>query len=284
MKKLYKIPVGEDAALWRYMSVGKFVSLVVTTTAYFRRLDLLEDQFESVLSPTAHDDRVEDLAAAAVARGVPLPDGVDPYEAAYLAVGSGHLLDRASVFVHCWQRNDHESWAMWKNFGRDGVAVRSTVGRLRDAFNADSPAGPVASVFIGDVEYIDHHTDRMACPFPWLYKNHMFDWEREVRAWIPKTPREWTILGFNADHPHGLPVPINLGVLIERVVVAPGATAQFRANVETLLAQHGLGSAPVEPSAADLIPDYVSIAAHNAQAVRDAGHEVRVHRDDEPDD
>ncbi|MGH2614646.1 MAG: hypothetical protein ACRDJC_05365 [Thermomicrobiales bacterium] len=276
----FKIPTDDDARLWRYMRMNRFNSMLVTGSAYFCRLDRLEDQFESALSPRALDAAVEELAREGVARCL-LPAGVDPYDAAYLATGSGDALDRASIFVNCWQKNPHESWAMWKQFARDGVAIRSTVGRLVDSFN---PEGTAPRVFPGEVEYIDHETDEMLCPFPWLYKNHMFGWEQEVRAWTVQKPREHSIVGFNEDHPEGLNIRVDLSVLVDGVVVLPGSNEETRQNVQILLAENGLPDKPVLASAADTIPEYRQYHNLNRQSLLEMGIDFPIHRDEEESD
>jgi hypothetical protein len=248
----------------------------MTGTAYFRRLDLLQDQFESHLSPLGHQATVADLEREAVARDL-LPEGVDPYEAAYLSVGSSIEQLRASVFVNCWHCNQYESWAMWKNFGVNGVAIRSTVGRLRDSFIRQSPEKARVYAGIGEVEYIDHMVDEMDPYLPWLYKNHMFSWEQEIRMFTMKVSTDYSIAGFNEDHPSGLFVPVNLDVLIESVVVAPGSDQQFREQILTLLVEAGLPSKEVLSSAADTTPDYVEIHEKNQQALLESGKIIPTH-------
>jgi hypothetical protein len=280
---LHKIPLDDDSMVWRYMRIKYFVSMILTSMAYFRRLDRLEDQFEAAYSPHGYEATADELTRMAAERNVELPEGVDPTDTSLLTMGSIEAIERASVFVNCWHRNDHESWAMWKLFARDadtndgGVAIRSTIGRLKDSFNAGLE---IARVSIGDVEYIDHETDPMPCPLQWLYKNHMFSWEREVRLWKPFMPRETSIIGFNDDHPDGLDMRVDLATLIESVVVSPGSGEQIRANVQLLMEQNGLSGIPVLASVADTEPYYREYYALNRQTILDRGIAIEIHRRD----
>jgi len=252
--------------------------------AYFRRLDRLEDQFEAAYSAHGYEATADELTRLAAERNIELPVGVDPTEISLLTMGSIEAIERASVFVNCWHRNDRESWAMWKLFARDadtndgGVAIRSTIRRLKDSFNAGLQ---LARVLIGDVEYIDHETDPMPCPLQFLYKNHMFSWEREVRLWKPFGPRETSIVGFNEDHPDGLDMRVDLATLIGSVVVSPGSGEEIRANVHQLLEQNGLAGTPVLASAADTEPYYRESYALNRQAILDRGIAIEIHRRDD---
>jgi hypothetical protein len=280
---LHKIPRDDNSIVWRYMRTKYFVSMTLTSMAYFRRLDRLEDQFEAAYSPHGYEATADELTRMAAERNIELPEGVDPTDTSLLTMGSIEAIERASVFVNCWHRNDHESWAMWKLFARDadtndrGVAIRSTIGRLKDSFNAGLE---LARVLIGDVEYIDHETDPMPCPLQWLYKNHMFSWEREVRLWKPFGPRETSIVGFNEDHPEGFGMRVDLATLIGSVVVSPGSGEETRASVQHLLEQNGLAGIPVLASAADTEPYYRKYYDLNRQTILDGGIAIEIHRRD----
>ncbi len=56
--------------------------------------------------------------------------------------------------VNCWHRNKLESIAMWKLYthGNDGVAIQSTVRRLKDSIEAS----PRRNFVIGSVNYSAH--------------------------------------------------------------------------------------------------------------------------------
>jgi hypothetical protein len=109
------------------------------------------------------------------------------------------LADRRSVW--CWNRSVNESFALWKIYGERGVAIYSTVGRIRAALeNAGVESGLVSPVtYIGDFELEldaqEHHERVMKalqggknplCPY--LFKDFAFHFEQEVRFVIRTNP------------------------------------------------------------------------------------------------
>jgi hypothetical protein len=56
---------------------------------------------------------------------------------------------REGFFVSCWYLFDEERHGMWKEYGRDGVAVRSRYGLLRDALNASDERTSIGLVRYG---------------------------------------------------------------------------------------------------------------------------------------
>ena len=85
-----------------------------------------------------------------------LPIWSDVMRAAHTSVDAlDHLKLNSLVFKHlnffnCWHMNDAESDAMWKIYiymrGGDGVAIRSTAGRLMDCFT-ETPE----RIYLGEV-------------------------------------------------------------------------------------------------------------------------------------
>jgi hypothetical protein len=259
--------------------MDRFVSLVFTGRAYFRRLDLLQDKFEGALSVIGHAANVSAIIREATEHGL-AAEGLDQYELAYLTAGSEDAWVRASTYTNCWTRNPYECSAMWNYFGQNGVAIGSTIGRVRDAFLGGAPLDKPDPMFIGRVEYIDHETDEMDWNLPFLFKNQMFSWEREVRIGTFHYPREGSAAGFNENHEKGISLRVDLDTLIEQVVVAPGSSEDFRFQVENLLEQYGVLGKPVNYSAADRTPEYRRIHEFNQQRLRDLGYRFPIHKRD----
>jgi hypothetical protein len=278
--RVHRIPQDDESVIWRYMRTKYFIDLLQSRAMYFRRLDRLQDQFEGAVSDDEFEAIALELAELARERGIEMPAGVDMEDAARLAAADGEALDRASVYVNCWHWSDYESWAMWHLFAHDnvtgdkGVAIRSTKGRLWDAVNPDQ-AKPRA--ILGDVGYYDRRTEPMPCLLPWLCKDQMFSWEREVRAWIPAPPRRYGPLRNYDDHLPGKQLSVNPETLIEAIVVPPGTREVDRARVCQLLAEFGLPLVPVLKSAADEIPFYRGSREHNRQVLEARGVELPEH-------
>jgi hypothetical protein len=114
----------EQTHIWRYLTFGRFVSLLQTKRLWLSRVDLLGDDWEMRLAG-------EQLAHV-IARHPPTPlDAVpeDPMERARRIIRNWRL----TSFVNCWSAQAHESHALWRVFcpTAEGVAIRSTLERLK---------------------------------------------------------------------------------------------------------------------------------------------------------
>ncbi len=76
---------------------------------------------------------------------------------------------RRMMKISCWHHAEIENIAMWERYlpnRTPGVAIRSTVGRLKAAlqpFRLKQEYGE-ESIFVGAVRYIDYHSDANARP------------------------------------------------------------------------------------------------------------------------
>jgi hypothetical protein len=88
---------------------------------------------------------------------------------------------RQRVYVSCWHENSGESLAMWNLYADKGIAVQTTVARLKDALGKCAEQ----TIYIGKLEYLDYSKtgvrgDHELSPF--MHKRKSFACEREVRA------------------------------------------------------------------------------------------------------
>lgn len=119
----------DETVIWRYMETVKFFDLIQTGELFFSRLDRLQDQREGTL-PNAVID-------------------ADPFVRERAPIIAATV--RACSCVNCWFMDDRESRQMWDEFAPyGGVALKSTVGRLKEAL-----AGAEGEQLIGQVEYIN---------------------------------------------------------------------------------------------------------------------------------
>jgi len=160
--------------IWRYMDFTAFVAMLEYRGLYFPRADEFRDPYEGAISLATRDYR-ERLRRELHAERVRLPAAAfrDPEEL--------HRRLRAAMYVSSWHMNEHESAAMWSQYGRQrgSIAIESTIERLARL------AG--RGVRIGSVQYIDHSSDlRPDINLLWrfMYKRKSFEHERELRAVI----------------------------------------------------------------------------------------------------
>lgn len=219
-----KIP-HDDARVWRYMDIGKLVSLLNTSTLFFCRLDRLRDPFEGLPNSLTLDEwkRRE----------------VRPNEMERLFAAS-----RQWTYANSWHLNEFESAAMWELYLKtpEGIALETTSGRLRDSFSAEK----TQQVFIGTVSYIDYETTAVPSDngfFLALHKRMSSAHERELRALV------WLLINMDTDTkvpaPEGVNVRVDLAHLVRRVFVSPSAGSWYVDVGTALLEKFGYGAIPV---------------------------------------
>ncbi|MGM3216748.1 hypothetical protein ACSQ5K_16440 [Pseudomonas sp. PhalM4] len=246
---LFKSP-GEDESLWRYMDFTKFVSLLEGGAIYFNRADKFDDAFEGRHPKASIEYFLDSYREVLKATGA--NDAV--IDSALSATLGSLSINRATVGISCWHKNEHESAAMWKLYlsSREGVAIKTRFSRLKSSFIDCSP-----EVLIGEVQYIDYdksHVDfnNMFCPF--LHKRMSFEHEREVRALVWRSDLVGQGLNYiNESFGYGVSVSCNLDILIEEVYVAPTSPQWFRELVASMLNRFEL-KAPVRQSRLDELP------------------------------
>jgi hypothetical protein len=134
--------IGEDASIWRYMDLSKFVSRLDRTSLFFARADLLGDKFEDCYdrSDLFNEGRMRKqlrltcprMSEEELAFHFSQPCRPPATEAQDHLRRLDSQVRARSGYVSCWHRNDYESVAMWKVYLKsdEGIAVRSTAGRL----------------------------------------------------------------------------------------------------------------------------------------------------------
>jgi len=218
------------------MDVGKFLALLFNRALHFSRKHDFHDRWEGVVPPLG------------VKRAVREPGRSEENVRFHVESihETGEMVARRAV-ISCWHANDRESVAMWGLYtsGAEGVAVQTTIDRLKSALEQEP-----CSVTIACVRYIDHLTDDVERAWagdplsPLFCKRRGFEHEREVRCAIanPEGEREqalqmsgidpglrqrfpvleqWEKVVDGALGEGGLDVPVDLGALIEGIVVSP---------------------------------------------------------------
>jgi len=168
------------------------------------------------------------------------------------AMAAPHPLDRQVVAVNCWHMNDYESAAMWPLYvpGNEGIAIQSTVGRLKRAFEPS-----LENVVIGAVRYIDHSTDtipRGNFLQAFLHKRKSFEHERELRALVFMPQNTDGVQGPVPED--GIDVTVDVRVLVEGIHLAPGSPVWFENTVRSTLKALGYDDLPVRRSGLDEEP------------------------------
>jgi hypothetical protein len=196
-----------DAPVWRYMSIEKYLSLLASDTLFFPSADLMPDRWEGYKGKATEEARRKRLG--------------DNYEAVLplLTQSSGN---RKSTYLSCWYVGDSEDAVMWYAYAREnGVALKTTWGKLKQ-----SVASSTEALVGGFVEYINPDVDPVSDDTPhraYFFKRQHFRSEREARL-VYQLLWYGTRLRKDSDPaPVGVDVSWDRSVLDAAVYTAPGS-------------------------------------------------------------
>lgn len=209
-KDLDNVP--DNIVIWRYMSLEKFLSLIENEELYFCRVDLFEDKHEATL---------------------PIIDKKNFY---YSEENKNYWEnERKRHFVNCWIESPHELSLMWTAYAKNGVAIKSTVGNLKNSL-INSPE----DIYLSRVRYIDYDRDSSQDAYTPLnilkllfVKRSLFNQENEIR--LLHSDYE------NKDgHIKSKSIKVDINVLIDEIVISPNTDDNFLDMIETWLQSKGI--------------------------------------------
>jgi hypothetical protein len=245
----------QDAVIWRFMDLTKFHDLMQTGELYFCRADRFPNDTREGLPPEEY---------------LPIL-GLNPFDILDRRELSHHLGSdaqfREGFYISCWHLFREETYKMWKEYGRQGVAICSRYRLLKSALDAMGDRA-----FLGLVRYGSKHLTGWNIIRFITTKRLKYEDEREIRATLWATdPLAGINRHFDSDGiPHSLPltpppdhVPnglrrrVSLQALITEIVVTPWALPTALNEVTRLIEASG-NSIPVRASELtryrDLIP------------------------------
>jgi hypothetical protein len=212
----FRLPANKDISIWRYMDLGKYLSMLDRRSLFFARASLLGDPFEDAPTKLMVTQR----------EYIKRNRGNDPTLAAYKDVPE-EALDWGDIFkglvgsylVNCWHMNEHESAAMWKLYSNsnEAVCIRSTYRRLRQCL-------PLC-LMVGEVNYINYETQGFSVDMGFNFITHKrlsFSHELELRAILWERAADARPFSGQIG-PSGLNIEVDLSALVERVYVSPTA-------------------------------------------------------------
>ena len=233
----YERPPGE-AILWRYTDLAKFIALLKDRALYFVRADRLGDPFEGAKGSAKRKETWDSFYLEFFRSAVRNPPpGIttsftseeieDKAQRLLQALEKGGLREREQTYVSCWHESEHESEALWRRYGGHGdlaIAIRTTASRLIRSLGDDP------GIKIGRVKYVDMARQFVGVNEAFFRKRRSFEHEQEVRALVQI---------FQNPPDGGHIMPVDLGTLIESVVVSPIAPVWFADVVREVLARFG---------------------------------------------
>jgi hypothetical protein len=205
-----KKPNNENAKIWRYMDLWKFLDMLATSSLHFSRVDCLDDSLEGTWGPSG-------VFEAYKSQGDNFLNQLKYWEKVFKTTGA----------VSCWNLNEDESEKMWKLYVKsdDGIVIQSTFGDFKKVMQNCERV-----LYIGLMEYIEYQSDKFAGATNhtfgnfttfFNYKDKDFRHENELRALIMAIGNQG-----NPAKPipeQGIKIPINLSELIKEIRISPGS-------------------------------------------------------------
>lgn len=248
-------PADEHTVLWRYVNLFKFLSLITSSKLTFVRADLLGDEWEGSLTAAMIEAR---------AREVQRIDDLPPAPIkAYPATADLRRRMREMAYISCWRMSPSEDAAMWKVYGDQGIALKTTYTKLVSGITSDVP------FMAGAVRYVDFESESYETGLdiftPLLHKRLEFKYEQELRL-AAASDFETSDLITWTDSTGGtsweyrarptLSLAIDLNVVVTEVVLAPTMPAWCFPPLRTTLDQNGLKLVPLMKSRLGEAPSF----------------------------
>ncbi|RYG29040.1 MAG: hypothetical protein EOO01_38820 [Chitinophagaceae bacterium] len=188
--------VDNEATLWRYHDLARYINLLLKRQLFFCRADRFEDPFEGKNFMEAEKDR---------------------------ASGSENTyrLQRSLVTLNSWHLNKAENYAMWKIYARGsfGLAIQTNFEKLKQSFQVtDKP------VYIGKVSYYEDSVapDTAIDPLcQFLRKRNIYQYENEVRCCYLLSNKDESVAWQEQGADNGIFIDVDINMLIERVYISP---------------------------------------------------------------
>ncbi len=206
---------GRNRRIWRYLTFGRFLWLLQKKMLWLSRADRLNDSWETSPSPAQ--------VAALMAMAAPeTGTAASPYKTDLDALRGLASVVRTFprfAYVNCWIEAEHESFGMWRTYGRiaESLAIQTTIGRLTDSVPRDG------------FEVLPVRYDQQADPrlggqlYFATQKRPMFAYEHEVRIIYLTPPSRENF----EKNPAGVSIPWDPAEQVENVYVHPEADDGF---------------------------------------------------------
>lgn len=221
-------PKDTNATIWRYIDFTKFISLLQKRKMFFPKAVSLQDPFEGATTKANIFIRKSNY----------------PHISSDIFKGTMKHMEviKESIYVNCWNISEEETNLMWASYVEEnsGVAIQSTFKRLKSCFHTNSNL----KIRIGKVKYIDYYkTDNFNELVGYLYflhKRKIYKYENELRAMTLLMGHQKNKALEEDFTDKGIFVPINLDMLVEKVVVSPNAKIWQVNLVESLMEEYGV--------------------------------------------
>ena len=231
---IFEKPDDKQQKIWRFIDLEKYENLLKTSTLYFARSDKLGDELEG--TRTDIERMLVQKDKEKLAEMLHWNEQDKQRMKQLDSATDRDLLQH--IFVNCWHMYNGDSKVLWDMHLEDkrDVAVQSTYLKLRESVKDHK------EVSIGKVRYRDLNIDvnerdnffRLI-----IRKDKRFQNEKELRAIVNNWVDEKGVV-LKKPLVDGLPVSVDLDLLIERVFVSSSSSSSFLERIREKTKKYGL--------------------------------------------
>ena len=228
------IPANDDDIIWRYIDFPTFYGFLVNKSLFFKRLDAYSDKKEGMLPPQT----VTDYHKIRWSKDYTTKAEADKWIENELANIASY---KQFILSNSWNMGIYENYNMWKVYTRgasEGVAIQTTVGKLRNQLAANTQ---FSYIYSGKVSYnpipannIDQFTVATNKSGAYASENeyrvlilHQFRLEKDDKGNDIRKPLHDVGAGFTVDP----------GALIDKVYISPFAGGWFEPVLKAALTE-----------------------------------------------
>jgi hypothetical protein len=228
------LPADRQITVWRYMDRWKFEDLIKKEKLYLCRADRLQDKFEGTYSR----EQLYDMDQWLTVKG---------YESIIDHEKKRRQVNRQRFYISSWCMSPYDLDLMWKAYTKDihAIALKSRISMLEAICDRATEYWPLDISIVNYFGHAEgHFIDYFADGFDaFVNKDYHFELDREIRI------LHWR--SYKPVQPESVFLPVDLSLLIECVILAPGAKSKDAEEVRKLLDGCGLHNISVESSRDD---------------------------------
>lgn len=216
-----------NAIIWRYMSLEKFLDLLINSQLFFSNLNRLTDKYEG----TVYDENFN------VKTDSELKLTSDNLDVTQLNHNRLKIeLSKNYTLVNCWTMRRHESYALWKIYGgnNSSVAIKSTVSNLKASINQSKQTFD-ENIYLSKVKYQDKLDDPFSRIEAVITKKPFYDFESEIRLVILNNHLNDGGYDVPYDISNGRFITINLEKLIDEIYFSPFLKKTYHNNLKFII-------------------------------------------------
>jgi hypothetical protein len=218
-----------NATIWRYLSLEKFLDMILNDQLFFVNAGRLTDKNEGTFS----DLTIERLMKKSQELGKSTDEAEQEVESLQMEID----LRKRYSYLNCWTIDHDESYALWKIYlggSKSGVAIKTNVKRLVESLDDKTSQQDIFLEKIDYQEYIKGPVDLLAAL---TTKRKCYKYENELRLIIFRDPPSLSA-GVKRLTRGGIRIKINPEKLIDEIYLSPFAgysfTSVFKQTLERL--------------------------------------------------